>query len=64
MVLQQCPIGRGKKVHTPSLKLTLEQQSWKELPFKGGNTFINQMAREALDSFPQEGCTCILKGVI
>lgn len=63
MVLQQCPSGRGKNVHTPSLKLILEQWSWKELSCKGGNAFINQMAQEALDSFPQESCACMLLSV-
>lgn len=64
MILQQCPISRGKNVHTPSLELNIEQWSWKELSCQGGNTFINQMAQEALDSFPQKGCTCTLEGTV
>lgn len=65
MVLQQCPISRRKKCTYPfTWTEYIEPWSWKKLSCQGGNTFINQMAHEALDSFPQEGCTCILEGTV
>lgn len=65
MVLQQCPISRGKKCTYP---ITSTEYGTMKLErtffFFKVETFINQMAQEALDSFPQVGCTCIFKGTM